>query len=155
MQDQPIQQSNVQFHIAEYTALRATLLSNVKSSYDAVTYISIANSAIFSWLISAMSSNRNYALCVVVAWLPFLITLFGWTLLLVRNVAIARLVAYFRLVENALSIDGLGWERFVQAYKGGYFRTRHLFNLIFLVNLVLSISLGAVITYQIGVSPFK
>jgi hypothetical protein len=63
MQDeQPIQQGNTQFHIAEYTALRAELLSNVKSSYDAVTYVSIANSAIFSWLAKAITSNANYAL---------------------------------------------------------------------------------------------
>jgi hypothetical protein len=155
MQDEPAQQGNAQFHIAEYTALRAELLSHVKSSYDAVTYVSIANAAIFSWLISAISANRNYALCVVVAWLPFLLTLVGWALFLTRNAAIARLAAYFKLMEKVLSIDGLGWERFAMTYKGRYFRTRHLFHVIFLVNLVLSVSLGVLMTFHIGLGPFR
>jgi hypothetical protein len=146
MQDeQPIQQGNTQFHIAEYTALRAELLSNVKSSYDAVTYVSIANSAIFSWLAKAITSNANYALCVVAAWFPLLLTLGGWALFLNRNAAIARLSAYFRLVEDVMSSDGLGWERYAPTHK----RRRHVFHMIFLVNLILSISLGVLITYLI------
>ena len=143
MQDeQPIQQGNTQFHIAEYTALRAELLSNVKSSYDAVTYVSIANSAIFSWLAKAITSNANYALCVVAAWFPLLLTLGGWALFLNRNAAIARLSAYFRLVEDVMSSDGLGWERFALTHE----RRRHVFHMIFLVNLILSIFLGVLIT---------
>jgi hypothetical protein len=141
---------STQFHIAEYTALRADRLSNVKSSYDAVTYVSIANAGIFSWLVGATSSETNYALRIAVAWLPLFLTIGGWALFLNRNAAIRRFGAYFSLVENALSFDGLGWERFVRNNKRGYLRTRHLFHIIFFANLILSVSLGILITNHTG-----
>jgi hypothetical protein len=131
----------VNFHISEYNQLRSEFSYNVRFSYSTLVYVSISNAAIAAWIASGAYSSKVINLIPVVCWMPLLLTLLGWMLVTARNGAAVRTIAYLTVLEEKLSLEGLGWERFVKNY-GRSFRTKHAFNIIFLVECLLCAGFG-------------
>lgn len=138
---------SVEFHIAEYNSLREHFLSNVRGAYSSVVYVSISNAFIVAWLASSAYNLKYKGVVLAICWIPLLLTAVGWTVAALRNAAIQRIVGYTKLIETKLSIDELGWERYMTQYSSRY-RTRHVINFIFAVQLVLSIYFGAMFTLE-------
>jgi hypothetical protein len=131
---------NVEFHVAEYSALRSELQFNIRSAIEAVLYSLIANALIVSWIASlnpAQGSLSNFA--VIASTLPLVLTILAWAIFRQRMSTVTVMADYCRLLETKLALEGLGWQKFVaDARTSRLFRSRYIYTGIFLFQLILS-----------------
>jgi hypothetical protein len=134
-----MEQHTVDFHIAEYSALRSELQLNIRNATEAVLYSLIANALIVAWIAGlnpAAGSASEFALVASV--LPITLTILAWAIFRQRIGAVASMADYCRQLEQRFALEGLGWQKFVADTRGlRLFRSRHIYTAIFLFQLVL------------------
>jgi hypothetical protein len=140
-------ESGLAFQIAEYTALRQELSENAKSAQNAFTYSSTANALIASWLIVNIGEPGSKTnILALGSLLPAFVTLNAWLLFYVRRERVSRIGEYCGLLENKLSLEGLGWERFRTNIRNKrparLLSSRLVFNLLFMFQMALSLYLA-------------
>jgi hypothetical protein len=144
-------ESKIAFQIAEYTSLRQELSENAKSSQNAFIYSSTANALIASWLIVNIgepgSKSNIFALGSL---LPAFVTVNAWLLFYVRRERVTRIGEYCGILENKLSMDGLGWETFRTNHRKTrpvrFVTSRMVFNFLFMFQMALSLYLAYYVT---------
>jgi hypothetical protein len=134
-----MEQHNVDFHVAEYSALRSELQFNIRNATEAVLYSLIANALIVAWIAGLnplAGSVPEFALVASV--LPVVLTVLAWAIFRQRIGAVASMADYCRQLELRFALEGLGWQKFVADTRSSrVFRTRHIYTGIFLFQLML------------------
>jgi hypothetical protein len=146
-----MEQRKVDFHIAEYTALRQELSENAKSAQNAFVYSSAANAIIASWLIVNVGEPGSKAnILALGSLLPAFVTANAWVLFYVRRERVSRIGKYCEVLERRLGLDGLGWSRFRNELGGRpavpFLTSKRVFNLLFMFQMALSLYLAYYIT---------
>ena len=139
-----MEQHNVEFHFAEYVALRSELELNIKSAVQAVLVSLIGNAAVLTWVISLEGNPNNDAtrLSLIASFIPVMLTLLAWALFQHRYFGVLRIIAYCKRIEDRFALEGLGWENVGRnEERKAVLGSRHIYSLIFLFQLILSIYL--------------
>ena len=106
-----------EFHIMEYTALRAQLTQQYQTSFNWLIYIITANAVIASWVSSNTGSKAQYgSLYYVAAALPFLVSIFGHVILFISYRSIQATITYLKSVDRKYGAD-VGFGRFYDNLK--------------------------------------
>jgi hypothetical protein len=106
-----------EFHMMEYTALRAQLTQQYQTSFNWLIYIITANAVIASWVSSNTTSKSQYgSLYYVAAALPFLVSILGHVILYISYRSIHASIMYLKSVDRKYGAD-IGFGRFYDQMK--------------------------------------
>lgn len=106
-----------EFHIMEYTALRAQLTQQYQTSFNWLIYIITANAIIASWVSSNAGSKLQFgSLYYLAAALPFLISVLGHVVLFISYRSIEATIKYLKVVDARYGKD-VGFGRFYDNMK--------------------------------------
>jgi hypothetical protein len=135
--------TSVEFHLAEYTALRSELQTHARSSVEAVLYSLLANAAIVAWISSLnIGEGKLTGFVIVAACIPAVLTFLAWGIFRQRYRSVMLIAEYCRLLETKFAAEGLGWETFASKSKSNWvIRSRHYHMASFIVQILLSVYL--------------
>jgi hypothetical protein len=136
-----MERHNIDFHVAEYSALRSELQFNIKSALEAVIYSLIANALIVAWIADLNPSKANISNFVLVAsGLPIILTILAWAIFQQRIGAVSSMANYCRKLEFKFGLEGFGWQKFVADTRSSrIISTRYIYITIFIIQLILGV----------------
>lgn len=139
-----MERHNVDFHVAEYNALRSELQFNIRNALEAVLYSLIANALIVAWIAGLPATEARITNFILIASaMPIVLTVVALTIFRQRIASVFSMAEYCRKLEERFALEGFGWQHFVLATRGatGGLRARHVYMGVFVLQLVLGIYL--------------
>jgi hypothetical protein len=142
------------FHIAEFTALRGEMATQLKAAQSAVLLSLGGNSIIVSWISTQLSGHANVnGILITASWVPLVLTAIAWIFCRDRMRSMWRIAEYVKHLEQRLASEGLGWETYLDKLRaqrtGKGIRTSDISNFIFFSQASLSICFACYITAHV------
>jgi hypothetical protein len=138
-----VEKHNVDFHIAEYSAIQSEIQLWIGRSSDSLTYSMIANGVIVAWLSETNKNVQNISpVTEITSFIPLVITAYALLIFLRAMRTISLLEKYSSEVEAQFAIEGLGfYSRLFAVRSRRYMSTKFVIFMLFTVQLILSIAL--------------
>jgi hypothetical protein len=143
-----MEQHQIEFHVAEYTAIRSELSTSIRWTYMLAMYGVIANAFIVTWIASQVEANTHIKfLYMVASWLPAVVTVISGLIIMDNMRAIKRLGDYCVSIEKLMAKTDMGWQQYTrQLTEGKTVRSQHIFTVVYTLQLLLSIAFGLYMT---------
>src|SRR5262249_50040325 len=108
-----------------------------------------------TWILTQMSGHSAAEKSLLLAsWIPLILTAIAWLFCKQRIVSMWDVVPYMKELEQRFALDGLGWQAYLNKVYSGKpqrrFGVSFLPNLIFLMQMVLSIYLSYILCHIAG-----